>query len=584
MFTALAFIAQTTFAFFAPPPVPAPDQWWQQVTELKNGQLILSGNSWWKRATALAPGGHFTIDLDHDGDPDLLIRREGDMLVMIVDDDDDMPKNATEGDKDSDCYVVDRDRDGAVDRMVDYIDNNRDQVADEMDIRYFDKGSLRYAWFWEDLDHDGLMWDLKNYEYSTDPYKCDMIGDNLFYLNKYDTQKNAWIPFSECPFAFYDLDHDGRAEAVVRVSASPIGSDSQHDYANNYKFMWAPMEDGMRNIGNVNVRLSYALTNSDTDKRPYAYDFGFTMSGATPYSYAGMEYTNPLRRAPQMVKRIPFGGALDMAKTYHAAKTGFSWDEYDVNDRWEGIFWLWERRMIPNTGGPNAKWNIRREYDANPSSQRLLYYSEVDQRIHLRGAQEGWIEVGHIGDERKLGEIRMSDSDGDGYFDTWSYDLNNDGVAEEVFTVRDQRARAVELDYEQLRALYAGQVLPKAIQANQAWIAALKQIAGADAEADRLIQLASEDASDERKRLLLDFGRQRYYHAAVQQLNAAVQKHSDASLPNDRAHQEEFRTKSEAWWTLSRTLDQFKLAYAEGRTEEGLSALKTLQGQLGTTH
>ena len=66
-----------------------------------------------------------------------LKRRKADAIVWVVDDDGDMKPGDTEGDKDNDCYVVDYDGDGRVDRLVDYLDNNGDGKADEMEIRYF---------------------------------------------------------------------------------------------------------------------------------------------------------------------------------------------------------------------------------------------------------------------------------------------------------------------------------------------------------------------------------------------------------------------------------------------------------------
>ncbi|MEN6603752.1 MAG: hypothetical protein ABFD86_15185, partial [Bryobacteraceae bacterium] len=170
----------------------AAQQWWETVTAPTNGKLVLTGFKWWPKAQKLKPGEKFFVDLNKDRKPELMVRREEKNLVVIVDDDGDMKRSDSDGDKDSDCYVVDYNADGVVDRMVDYIDNNGDNVPDEMEIRYYQNGELRYAWFWEDIDKDGKMWDLENYQYSAKPYKCDMLGDNLFYLNKYDAPRDAW--------------------------------------------------------------------------------------------------------------------------------------------------------------------------------------------------------------------------------------------------------------------------------------------------------------------------------------------------------------------------------------------------------
>ena len=64
-----------------------------------------------------------------------------------------------------------------------------------------------------------------------------------------------------------------------------------------------------------------------------------------------------------------------LSDRYAAAETGFSWHEqhddtiaigappHEEDDfRWEGVFWIWERRFMENTGGPVQRWNIRREW------------------------------------------------------------------------------------------------------------------------------------------------------------------------------------------------------------------------------
>ena len=130
-----------------------------------------------------------------------------------------------------------------------------------------------------------------------------------------------------------------------------------------------------------------------------------------------------------------------VADSYPARETGFTWHEnhddttaigfagYKAEDwRWEGVFWIWERRFMENTGGPDQKWNVRREWMSQPSSSRELYYSDVDERIHLFGAEEGWLQIGHFTGLGPIGEIRMYDTDGNGYFDRWETYRSGDSV------------------------------------------------------------------------------------------------------------------------------------------------------------
>jgi hypothetical protein len=144
--------------------------------------------------------------------------------------------------------------------------------------------------------------------------------------------------------------------------------------------------------------------------------------------------------------------------------------------RWEGIFWMWERRFMENTGGPCQKWNMRREWSGKATDRRELYYSEVDRRIHLFGAEEGWIEVGRFGGMEALGEIRMYDTDKNGYFDRWEVYLGKDPQPVRVTRVADERARRVDFDLEKLTGFYSDQVLPQALAANEKLLKAMREV------------------------------------------------------------------------------------------------------------
>ena len=467
--------------------------WWMATTALsKSGALRLDAKPWWEKAVALEPGDSFLLE-DGRG----LVRRESfkdragktiDAIVWVIDDnEDDSLRNG--GDRSSDCYVADYDRDGAVDRMVDYIDSDDDGDPDTMDIRYFVDGELRYCWFGDDIDDDSAMWSLRGYEYGGNSFfESDPYGDNMIYMNKLNTEKGTWIPISECPFAFYDTDADGYSEVVVRCSAVPIGYDPaiDPDYANDYGNFSAPWNPLLEKMGIVNIRYGFDVDNLSSQDTPLHYDFGFNLVGAAPYEFPGMHHYNPKRRPPQTVTVTPWKDLCAICDTYKARETGFSWCENpddairigygehrDDDYRWEGVFWTWERRFMENTGGPCQKWNIRREYSTTPTSSRMLYYSGVDRRIHLKDAKEGWTQVGHFAGMDSLGEIRMFDTDGNGYFDRWEYDF---GDWKRIATVRDEKVRDIPWDYEALSDAYTNEMLPKAMQANSSLMAAMNAI------------------------------------------------------------------------------------------------------------
>ncbi|MFH1740294.1 MAG: DUF4861 family protein, partial [bacterium] len=436
------------------------------------------------------------------------------------DDDDDMSAEDITGDEDSDCFIADYDADGSVDRLLDWIDNDGDGDADEMDLRYFRDGELVWGWFWEDVDDDNHMWSVANYEYR-EAFASDMYGDNIFWLQKYNPLTDSWLPYSECPFSFYDLDNDKFPEAVVRVSAVP----EPENNANSYEEIWGP--NPVKPVRVSNIRYSFDIDNDSDETNQLDYDFGFTLVGSFPYE--GFSYTNPLRRPPQTMQRIGHGEMLDLADNYPADLTGFSWDEFDRNHRWEGIFWSeldWVRIPLANAGGPTHRWNMRREFDCQPRTQRQLYYSDVDQRIHCFGASVGWIEHGYMWSDEKIAETKFFDTNGDGFFDRWELNLDNRGSPERVVE-NAQRVHMLPWDYEELHRFYM-ELLPEVIQKNKSIIAAIRRV-GLNAEdtilpkaVARLEENLEGISSLERLRYVTDLLREYYVHALLVRLDEKI--------------------------------------------------------------
>ena len=475
--------------------------WWMKPTAMKRDGTMVNFKKmpWWSRAAGLKPGESFVVEAKGEARDRMLVRREKfrtsnyitkvreiEAIVLVIDDDGDgSVRNG--GDKVNDCYVADYDCDGTVDRMVDYIDDDGDGKVDRMEIRYYADGRLNFCWFSEDLDHDGIMTSLVGYEFGGESFfEGDPYGDHVTYLNKFNPEHGVWSPLSECPFAFYDTDGDGFSETVVRVSAVPLAYDvgSQPDYANSA--FWRKWEKEMGRIGVNNIRYSFDVDRGSSEEYPLHYDMGFNLVGSTPYDFPWMRRSNAKRRPPQEAVVIPWKDLRSVADGYRARETGFSWME-NVDDsiaigyrehkqddyRWEGIFWMWERRFMENTGGPCQKWNMRREWSGKPAERRELYYSEVDRRIHLFGAEEGWIEIGYFGGLGKIGEIRMYDTDKNGYFDRWEVYLGKDPQPVRVTRVADERVRRVDFDLEKLTGLYSDQVLPEAKAANEKLLKAM---------------------------------------------------------------------------------------------------------------
>ncbi len=584
----------------------------RQTQMAPGGRLELKSRPWWPRAEGLADGQSFALADDPQAGP-MLIRREHirtrsracEAIVWVIDDDSDGSLNVG-GDRDDDCYIVDYDADGIVDRLVDYLDNNADNVADEMDIRYFTGGELRSVWCGLDLDGDGHMWDLAGYEYSGNFFASDPYGDNMIYMNKFDPIRGEFVPISECPFAFFDTDGDKQSEIAVRVSGSPLSFDprTDPDYANDANRYRGPWDDVMRTMGAMNVRYSFDIDNLSSDKMPLHYDMGFNLVGAVPYDVPGDRHFNAKRRPPQITRVIPHNRLRRFCDTYAASETGFTWheqhdDTISIGDpdrppgkeqdfRWEGVFWIWERRFMPNTGGPGQKWNVRREWSDQPADRRRLYYSEVDRRIHLYGAREGWIQVGHFAGLPAMGEIRMFDTDGNGYFDRWEvYAIPPEGHEDDarastpvrVTTVRDERSRDIPFDFESLHAFYMTEVLPPAIDANDEFLVQLQAVYSY--EPPSALVLATQTGPANMRRYAQDVLREAHYqrlrHHFAQQAQQVLAAAKMDDLRPMKAADRADKPNSATAWHLLRALEELDVAYGQGRLAQAADILKRIR-------
>lgn len=566
--------------------------WYMRETAMtRDGRLTFLDKAWWPRAKRLAEGGSFILDLNHDGRSDTLITRHDGNIIEAIDD---SGHAASIWNRADTAYVVSYHGTGIVDRMVVYTDNNGDGEADEMEIRYYQNGYLRYAWFGENYDNDGAqIFHLTNWQYDGKQFQSKFRGNVMIYLNKYNPQTRSWVPLSECPFAFWDPNHDGLGEIVFRAATAPLESVKGNDleYANNYRYAWQAHPLPLDRMAIVNGRLSF---NIDPEPRHNAldhphYNFGFNMVGAEPYRFPNMFYMNPRRRPPQTVVRLDWRHALGVALAYPASETGFSWDEARGVHRWEGQFWIYERRLMPNTGGPTMRWNVRREFSAKPGSQRQLYYSGIDKRYHLYGASESWLEVGHMVDNKEDLEIRAFDANHDGYFDTWEvFEPGHTGPVR-VSRVLNPDARLVPLARKFLIGDYNRRVLPEAIAADEQLIAASKKFVSSRIAAE-YEQAAMKSAMAERRRYCLDVAREFYFLAARDALYRRNASGDYPFLPQE-AYIHPFNLLKRgpvdgrytvgdtlAYWKLALQIQSFVEDYGAGRFHQARADLQ----QIGT--
>jgi hypothetical protein len=550
--------------------------WWQRETAMtKDGRLTFLDKPWWPQAQKLKNGERFTLDLNGDGKPDTVVTRiDGDIVEAI----DDTGRATNIWNKVSTTYVVSYRGTGIVDRMVSYIDGHNSGVASEMDIRYFRDGYLRYAWFAESFGGNAAnIFAMNHWQYAGNDHGSQFRGNAQIYLNKYDPIHKAWVPISECPFSFWDLDNDGRADVTLRVSAAPRNSlhGPDTDYANNYDYMWAKDATPLSDMGALNMRLSFNIDphpRLDPVDKPHS-NFSFTMVGDQPYSYAGMYDFNAMRRPPQTTVHMAWRQRWSAAMNYPASATGFTWDEARTNFRWEGQFWIYEREYLSNTGSPTERWNMRREYTGKMTNRRELYFSPVDSRFHMKGAQEGWLEAGHLVSDNKDLEFRWWDTNGDGYLDTLEVFRRNATKPSRVAHF-DPRPQAAPLNPMLLSSLYNTKILPQNIAADTKLITAMTVITN-DSTAKNYEQAAASSNALERKRYCLDIARELLY-LDIRDLVMAREKASvypaavvDAKRFRDPAHGSEKTGytlgDSLSFWSDIRMLHQMDDDYAEGK-------------------
>ena len=410
-------------------------------------------------------------------------------------------------------------------------------------------------------------------------------------MNKFNPEVGRWGPISECPFAFYDTDGDGHSEEVVRFSAVPLEYDvaKYPDYANTaYALPW---KDELERMGVVNIRYGFDIDNLSSAKTPLHYDFGFNLVGNVPYRFFGMNHYNPLRRPPQTTVVAPYDRVRHISNTYPARETGFSWHENhddtisigygpskDDDFRWEGVFWIWERRFMENTGGPCQKWNVRREWSSKPADRRELYYSGVDGRIHLFGAEEGWIQMGHFGGLGEIGETRMYDTDGNGYFDRWEVWLKGEPGPWRVSTVRDEKARRVPFDITWLRRFYTKEVLPQAMAENRKLMSAMNRVRPFACPPE--LQAATTEGPDNYRRYAMDIAAELAYRDLRRSLNEAANRVL-SEVRKDDLHgmapaQRAGSATSQTAWEMTRLLERLDVAWGQGDVDGALAALGEL--------
>jgi hypothetical protein len=397
------------------------------------------------------------------------------LLVRVIDEDGDL--DAQGPDLDSDLYVADYKADGSVDAIIDYADHNGDQALYEMGIYFyvshhpfFGDDVLRVWWGRDDGGDHQLWYDVNyNYDQGLCQYRCHFSGDETFVAFGLRADSKEWLSAWENPFLFYDPDKDWCSEVVLRVEGQA---------------------DQVRSI-----RLSFDADDDAYGRRTHDYDFSITTHAAPD---------KPLSIDPKLListklRGILTQGWLDRDKALewavHApwSQACLTWDEmnanteenvrHDPHERWEGVIAHGSKDFQQVGGPPCSVFNKRYEIMKAPRTPRAgegparlrLYYDTTDRRLHLYGANEGWLNIDWNLDGKLDATYRYVDDDGDGVFDRRLVDIDGDGKVDFDWPMNPKHASPVELERGRLCPFYK-YTLPKAIHESQAFIDAARAV------------------------------------------------------------------------------------------------------------
>ncbi|MBT4484309.1 MAG: hypothetical protein HOC71_11615 [Candidatus Latescibacteria bacterium] len=515
------------------------------------------------------PGHRFAVDSDSDGRIDIIYKidsaekhlgKRAPLLVKIVDEDGDMYLTG-EGDQDSDLYVADWYGDGTIDRVVDYIDKDRDGDVDEQVLYQWTTvgyilayaptvyNGRAYCVSWSrDCGDDNRLWYYANYEYDQrlTEWKSDFNGDEMFvYLFYFDFEKGTLFPGGEIAFSFYDPDGDNLSEETVRFEGA--GQTVR------------------------NVRFSMDIDN-DT-RAGNEHDFDFSITGLGPVTLPANSCTTLSFRGTTADPVMGWELMRSYAKSEKWSKTHLTWDENDNNvdlrpgsiqyERWEGVL-NHGNEYMPQVGGPSCgAFNKRNEIDIDGSGKLGLYFSPVDQRFHLAGAELGWIEVDYDYDNRLDMVIRMEDTNRDGFFDTWKYDIDADSVFDRQFSTTAGEESLYSLEHASLSEAYL-LVLEKALDDNEQLITMLKASIGKYCKREISDQVEDYFASK-----LIDFGKK--YHLGEKIVNSSEGKRYYTDLIRERYW---YRLCEIPTLTDSKDFQKIKVTYESGDYADTARILK----------
>ena len=559
--------------------------WWMKQTALSaEGRLAsLKGKSWWKKTLELKPGESMILEEKGEAKDRMAVRIESygpengektEVLVWVIDDDGDQSLK-TGGDFHDDCYVYDFNRDGQAELMVDYADQDGNGQADFMEVRYFERGYLTRVWIGYDLENVGELFKFRNpLELLAEKLDLNLNGKKIYSQNVYDQAKKSWAPSEICPLASLDLNGDGLSEMIVRFN----------------------LDGDPSTLAIRSLEISLDADRSANLENPFHYDLGLVLEGRRVFDLNEFKIYSSKRRPPQEVFFVPYEKIMDLIKEYSVQTAGFSWKEFPEasqkgmpENRWKSqeIGWLFERRTLFSSSDNIQKWNVRREIAEGLENSPEFYYSDLDQRIHIFQAKEGWLPIGYVAGLPRLGELRYFDTDGDGFFDRREVYLVNSSRPVLVLVAKDEKATKIPFEFNFLSDFYLKKALPEALSRSEKLLSAMRKVYNYEPPPEYESALNKSTLSEKRYLqeiyVLLYFISLRDHFLTM--ANQTLFKDLSENETRGDLHPKIFRDprqvasplSSDRAWRLVRLVNELEQAYAQGDSDRFLEIINRIK-------
>ncbi len=433
------------------------------------------------------------LDLDKDGDPDILKAKLNNTVQMIwVDDDDDMKSGDQTGDTDSDCLLIDKNSDGIFagpgDLSIDWSDENGDGKADIQLVVNNGGTKVRNFFDWNadymyvlDVDKDEIMhyidWNkiaMQAWEHNGHAnFFKDYNGNSTFLKMHASSFRMDDMRFNwENPFIFYDEDNDKLTEMAIRLLDSP--NFRQADPTQN-GFDKVDKEIDVKFTKIINyAALTWDLDNDSEPGNEFDFDmsllfkgkgFGYEKQAHYFKSLIGLPAANSFFYDARW-RKIDTLFYPDRNVAYNLIFNQGDWqechfvfDEDDDCNRWERVE-FYEPLDVFKIGGKNGGLDNNRqadavgdrgEFDLDNSGKGRLYISAFDGRLHLYGAEWGAWRIDQTAfsyqgfgglydrwnkgrlqiEPAKFASIKYTDVDKNGFIDLVGYDLDGDRIYED---------------------------------------------------------------------------------------------------------------------------------------------------------